>query len=51
MQTQTRDEPGQRMCTMEKCLARLVRAGKVDRREAERSSNHPQLLSEELDAG
>lgn len=48
LQTHTRDEPEQRMTTFERSLARLVRAGKVSRAEAERAANHPQILVDEL---
>lgn len=48
MQTQTADVPEQRMITLEKHLARLVRAGKVEPLEAERSANHPAVFHDEL---
>jgi len=48
MQTQTRDEPAQRMCTLERSLADLLRRGLITRAEAERAANNPQLLEDEL---
>ncbi len=48
LQTHTRDVPEQRMTTYERSLARLVRAGKISRAEAERAANHPQILADEL---
>ena len=48
LQTHTRDVPEQRMTTFERSLARLVRAGKISRAEAERAANHPQILADEL---
>ncbi len=48
LQTHTRDIPEQRMTTFERTLARLHRAGKISRAEAERAANHPQILADEL---
>ncbi len=48
MQTHTRDESSQRMCTMERALANLVNVGKVARHEAERVCNHPQVFEDEM---
>lgn len=48
VQTHTRDEPGQRMTTMERSLARLVRAGKLTREEAERSANQLPVFEDEM---
>ncbi|RMF79791.1 MAG: PilT/PilU family type 4a pilus ATPase, partial [Planctomycetota bacterium] len=49
LQTMTRDEPEQRMCTMERSLAQLVRSGVIDRTEAELAANHRELLVDELE--
>lgn len=49
MQTQIRDAPGQRMCTLERHLAQLVRAGTITREEAELAANQPQLLADEME--
>ena len=49
LQTQTRDEPGQRMISLEKCLAQHCRNGFITRAEAERAANHPQILLDEMD--
>ncbi len=51
MQTQNRDEPRQRMRTMERSLVELVRAGIVDEQEAERAANRPTTFAEELARG
>jgi twitching motility protein PilT len=48
MQTHTRDEPGQRMTTLERSLAALVKAGTVSQVEAERVANDPRVLEDEL---
>ncbi len=48
MQTQTRDEPGQRMSTMERSLAKLVASGTISVAEAERHANHQPVLADEL---
>ncbi len=49
LQTHTRDEPEQRMVTFERSLAKLARAGRISRAEAERAANYPQILADELD--
>lgn len=51
MQTQNRDEPRQRMRTMERSLVELVKAGIVDEQEAERAANRPTTFTEELARG
>lgn len=48
MQTQNRDVPEQRMCTLERSLAHLVKRNIVARSEAEHAANQPQLLADEL---
>ncbi len=48
MQSQTRDVPEQRMTTLERSLARLVRAGAVSPLEAEKYANHPQSFLDEM---
>ena len=48
MQTHTRDEPGQRMTTIERTLARLVKAGTIAQVDAERAANEPRLLEDEM---
>ena len=48
MQTHTRDEPGQRMSSLERSLAMLVRAGTVSKADAERNCNDPRILEDEL---
>lgn len=48
MQMHTRDVPGQRMTTMERSLARLVRDGKVSVFEAQRACNQPQVFEDEM---
>lgn len=48
LQTQTRDAPEQRMISMERSLANLVRGNRVTLQEAERACNHPQVLADEL---
>lgn len=48
MQTQTRDVPEQRMCTIEHALAVLVRQGKITREDAERNANNPSVMSDQL---
>ena len=48
IQTQTRDEPGQRMTTMERSLARLVNEGRLTREEAERSANQLPVFEDEM---
>jgi twitching motility protein PilT len=48
MQTHTREEPGQRMSTLERSLAKLVKQGIVSQVEAERVANDPRVLEDEL---
>jgi twitching motility protein PilT len=48
IQTHTRDEPAQRMTTLERTLATLVKAGTISRAEAERACNEPRVLEDEL---
>jgi twitching motility protein PilT len=48
MQTHTRDEPSQRMTTLERTLAALVHAGTISRFDAERAANEPRMLEDEL---
>jgi twitching motility protein PilT len=48
IQTHTRDEPAQRMTTLERTLAQLVKAGTISRSEAERTCNEPRVLEDEL---
>jgi twitching motility protein PilT len=48
MQTQTRDVSAQRMCTLERSLADLLRRGSISRDEAERAANNIQVFAEEL---
>jgi twitching motility protein PilT len=48
MQINTRDEPAQRMTTLERSLAKLVHAGIVARHEAERAANNVAALNDEL---
>jgi Tfp pilus assembly pilus retraction ATPase PilT len=48
MQTQTKDVPRERMITLERRLAELVRAGKVAAAEAQRWANHPSTFADEL---
>jgi twitching motility protein PilT len=48
IQTHTRDEPAQRMSTLERSLAALVKAGTISRLEAERACNEPRVLEDEL---
>lgn len=48
MQTQTQDITEQRMTTLERSLARLVRAGLIDAFEAEKMANHVPVLIDEL---
>lgn len=50
IQTRTRDIPEERMITMERSLALLVRAGKVSGLEAERWANHPSAFHAEMKA-
>lgn len=48
MQTHTRDEPAQRMTTLERSLAMLVKKGMVSQIDAERVANEPRVLEDEL---
>lgn len=48
LQINTRDEPGQRMTTLERSLAQLVHKGIVARHEAERVANKPQAFEDEM---
>jgi twitching motility protein PilT len=48
LQTQTMDTPEQRMCSLERSLALLVRKGEIDAADAERYANHPAALNDEL---
>lgn len=48
LQTQTKDQPDERMTTMERSLANLVRAGVITQKEAESYANHPSGLADEL---
>lgn len=48
MQTQTQDTSEQRMCTLERTLARMVRTGMIDVFEAERQANKVSSLADEL---
>ena len=48
LQTRTKDIPEERMITMERSLAMLVRDGKVDAREAERYADDVQAYLDEL---
>lgn len=51
LQTQTQDVPEQRMCTLERSLAMLVRKGDIDVFDAERYANHVAALTDELQRG
>lgn len=48
IQTQTRDVPEQRMGTLERSPATLVRQGRISRDDALKASNHRQLPIDEL---
>lgn len=48
LQSQTRDIPEQRMCTLERTLAHLARAGKISPLEAERNANHAATFLDEM---
>ena len=48
LQTHTADAQDQRMCTLERSLAALVRNGDIEAFDAERYSNHPNMLVDEL---
>jgi len=51
LQTRTKDVPDERMTTLERTLARLVRAGTVTALEAEKWANHPNAFLDELQHG
>lgn len=51
MQTQTRDVSNQRMQTLERSLADLVRSGVVELADAERAANKPPVLEDDLKNG
>ena len=48
LQTHTKDVPEERMCTLERSLAQLVRDGKVAPLEAENWANHPAVFLDEM---
>ena len=48
LQTQTRDITSERMTTLERSLARLVKTGSITAVEAEKWANHPAVLRDEL---
>ena len=48
LQSRTKDVPEERMLTLERSLARLVRAGDVSPSEAEKWANHPKAFLDEL---
>lgn len=48
LQTRTKDVPGERMLTLERSLAMLVRSGKVTALAAERFANHPDVFQAEI---
>jgi twitching motility protein PilT len=48
LQTRTKDVPDERMTTLERSLARLVRAGTITALEAEKWANHPNAFLDEL---
>jgi twitching motility protein PilT len=50
LQTRTRDVPEERMVTLERSLAMLVREGKVTALEAEKWANHPSAFLQEMQA-
>ncbi|MEZ6083991.1 MAG: hypothetical protein R3E58_08625 [Phycisphaerae bacterium] len=51
LQTRTKDTPDERMTTLERSLANLVRAGEITPMEAEKWANHPLALLDELQRG
>jgi twitching motility protein PilT len=51
LQTRTKDTPDERMITLERSLANLVRAGEITPMEAEKWANHPLALLDELQRG
>ena len=50
LQIHTKDTPDERMCTLERSLAQLVRAGVVSPLEAEKWANHPAVFLDEMKA-
>lgn len=50
LQTRTKNVPEERMITLERSLARLVKSGAVTALEAERWANNPQAFLEEMQA-
>ena len=48
LQTRTNDVPEERMLTLERALAQLVRAGKISPLEGEKWANHPTVFLDEL---
>ena len=48
LQSRTKDVPEERMMTLERSLARLVRSGEVTPSEAEKWANHPKAFLDEL---
>lgn len=48
LQSRTKDVPDERMTSLERSLAKLVRAGKVLPKEAEKWANHPNAFLDEL---
>jgi twitching motility protein PilT len=48
LQTRTKDTPEERMTTLERSLAVLVRTGKITPLEAEKWANNPQAFLEEM---
>ncbi len=51
LQTRTKDIPAERMTTLERSLARLVKAGKVSVMEAEKWANNANAFLEEMQKG
>lgn len=51
IQTRTKDTPDERMITLERSLANLVRNGEITPMEAEKWANHPMALLDELQRG
>jgi len=48
LQTRTKDLPGERMVTLERSLATLVRQGDISPLEAEKWANHPTVFLDEM---
>lgn len=48
LQSRTKDVPEERMMTLERSLAKLVKSGAVTPVEAERWANHPNAFLDEL---